>query len=88
MLTLTKIESDSIGEQATKKLVDLTYKRFLQERVGIDDLKLDKKIEEALLYVFALGDWTPDFNFYVEGTQTNCLTQSMIFNIKSKLDVL
>lgn len=88
MLTITKIQSDSIGKEATDKLLKLTYKRFVQECFGQEDFQLNRKIEDALLYVFALSEWTPSFDFYVEGTQTNCLTQSIILNIKNKINGL
>ncbi len=82
MITVTKIEGDNTSQEVCTKLVELAHRRSKNARVGKKTTaKEQAKLEWALLYVFAMGDWTTDGEFYVAGTKTNCITPSMVHGI-------
>ena len=81
MITITTIQSNKVTSEVCTKMVDLCYKRAKSERVGRSDIGLDRSIEKSLLYVYAIGNWEIPGKFYIEGTETNCITQGMLNGI-------
>lgn len=88
MVTITKIHSDYVGSEVCGKLVELCKRRADQEKIGRKDETLDKKIEQALLFVFALGEWGFEGDFYVAGADNNCITPSMVNSILNESNKL
>lgn len=88
MVTITRIHSDCVGSEVCEKLAELCKRRADQEKIGRKDEALDKKIEKALLFVFALGEWGFEGDFYVEGADNNCVTPSMVNSILNESNKL